>query len=124
VRADRVQPRVGGGRLPDLPPAQAGRRSGDTLIAVALEANRGEPPQAKQWRAARDASHTIVELDFGWRRRLVVGVPHGEVAAEQRRVSLISSGPSVGGERPLVHRGRDDPPPATLSHQALCGGPR
>jgi hypothetical protein len=50
----------------------------DTLIAAALEANRGEPPKAKQWRAARDAMHTIVELDFGWRRRLVVSVPHGE----------------------------------------------
>jgi hypothetical protein len=50
----------------------------DALIAAALEANRGEPPRAKGWRAARDAAGTVVELDFGWRRRLVFTVPHGE----------------------------------------------
>jgi hypothetical protein len=50
----------------------------DTLIAAALEANRGEPPKAKEWRASRDATHTVVELALGWRRRLVLTVLHGE----------------------------------------------
>ena len=50
----------------------------DDLIAAALEANKGEPPTAKRWRSARDARHTVVELDLGWRRRLVFSVLHGE----------------------------------------------
>jgi hypothetical protein len=35
-------------------------------------------PAAKQWRAARDAADTVVERDLGWRRRLVLSVPHGD----------------------------------------------
>lgn len=50
----------------------------DDLLAAAQAANRGEPTKAKSWRTSRDARHTIVELDMGWRRRLVLSVPHGE----------------------------------------------
>ena len=50
----------------------------DSLHAAAIEANKGEPPAAKRWRSARDAGHTVVELDLGWRRRLVLSVRHGE----------------------------------------------
>jgi hypothetical protein len=50
----------------------------DSLIAAALEANKGEPPTAKRWRSARDGRDTVVELDLGWRRRLVFSVRHGE----------------------------------------------
>jgi len=51
----------------------------DDLIQAALAANGGEPPKAKSWRTARDASGSVVELDLGWTRRLVFTVPHGEV---------------------------------------------
>lgn len=51
----------------------------DDLIQAALAANGGEPPKVKAWRAARDASGTVVDLDLGWTRRLVFTVPHGEV---------------------------------------------
>lgn len=50
----------------------------DDLIQAGLAANGGEPPKAKSWRAARDATSTVVELDLGWTRRLVFTVPHGE----------------------------------------------
>jgi hypothetical protein len=50
----------------------------DSLQSAALEANKGEPPAAKRWRSARDGGHTVVELDLGWRRRLVYSVRHGE----------------------------------------------
>ncbi len=52
----------------------------DELIQAALAANGGSPPRAKRWRTSRDASGTVVELDLGWTRRLVFGVPHGETA--------------------------------------------
>ncbi len=60
------------GRLEDLadPP--------DDLIHAGLEANGGAPPKARGWKAARDATATVVELDLGWTRRLVFTVPHGE----------------------------------------------
>ena len=59
-------------RLEDVPdPA-------DDLIQASLAANGGEPPSAKAWRTAQDASGTVVELDLGWTRRLVFTVPHGE----------------------------------------------
>jgi hypothetical protein len=50
----------------------------DLLITAAIEANGGEPPTAKAWRSARDATHTVVELDLGWTRRLVFSVRHGD----------------------------------------------
>ncbi len=50
----------------------------DDLIQAALAANGGEPPKAKEWRTAQDASGTVVELDLGWTRRLVFTVLHGE----------------------------------------------
>jgi hypothetical protein len=50
----------------------------DELITAALAANGGEPPPSRGWRAARDATHTVVEVDLGWLRTLVFSVPHGE----------------------------------------------
>lgn len=50
----------------------------DELIAASLQANRGEPVKAKEWRTARDATHTIVEAQLGWGRRLTFSVAHGE----------------------------------------------
>jgi hypothetical protein len=55
---------------------------GDDLIAAAMDANGGEPPSAKEWRTARDATHTVVELARGWMRRLVFTVRHGDQLAE------------------------------------------
>jgi hypothetical protein len=52
----------------------------DALVnAVALALKDG--PRPKHWRAARDATHTIVEVDLGWTRRAVVVVRHGENVA-------------------------------------------
>jgi hypothetical protein len=51
----------------------------DDLIQAALAANGGEPPKVKAWKAARDDSGAVVELDLGWTRRLVFTVPHDEV---------------------------------------------
>lgn len=50
----------------------------EQLISGALAANRGEPPGLGNWRTARDAEHTVVEIDHGWSRRLVFTVPHQE----------------------------------------------
>lgn len=51
----------------------------DDLIQASLVASGGEPPKAKGWRTAQDASGTVVELDLGWTRRLVFSVQHGEM---------------------------------------------
>jgi hypothetical protein len=57
-------------------------------VASALE-NR---PTPKRWRAARDATHTVVELDLGWTRRVVLAVRHGDnVASVGRTHSAVSS---------------------------------
>lgn len=66
----------------------------DRLITAVLAANGGEPPKAKAWRTARDGTHTVVELDLGWTRRLVVAVRHGESRAD------------VGVRRAVWGRGR------------------
>lgn len=50
----------------------------DSLIAAAIGAHGGEPPKAKTWKTGRDATHTVVELDLGWTRRLVFVVRHGD----------------------------------------------
>jgi hypothetical protein len=46
--------------------------------AVAL---RGEAGMPKRWRQARDAIHLVVEMDFGWTRRTVFSVRHGDALA-------------------------------------------
>ena len=57
-------------------------------VALSLE-DRGTP---KHWRIARDASHTIVELDLGWTRRVVLAVRHGDnVASAGRTHSAMTS---------------------------------
>lgn len=46
-------------------------------VASAL-ASKGTP---KRWRLARDATHTVVDLDLGWTRRVVLAVRHGDNVA-------------------------------------------
>ena len=52
----------------------------DNLVAAAASA-LGDRPTPKRWRGARDATHTILELDLGWTRRVVLAVRHGENVA-------------------------------------------
>jgi len=54
----------------------------DSLIAAGIGANGGEPPKAKTWKTGRDGTHTVVELDLGWTRRLVFVVRHGDSVAQ------------------------------------------
>ena len=57
-------------------------------VALALE----ERPTPKHWRTARDATHTVVELDLGWTRRVVLAVRHGDnVASVGRTHSAVTS---------------------------------
>ena len=59
-----------------------------TAVASAL----GDRATPKRWRAARDATHTVVELDLGWTRRVVLAVRHGEhVASLGQTHSAIGS---------------------------------
>jgi hypothetical protein len=51
-------------------------------LAAAADAAAGQPPDAKKWRAARDATHVVIEMSQGWRRRTVFTARHGEVRAE------------------------------------------
>ena len=63
----------------------------DAVIdAVASALRDGHKP--KRWRTARDATHTVVEVDLGWTRRAVLAVRHGEnVASSGRAHSAIGS---------------------------------
>lgn len=59
-----------------------------TAVASAL----GDRATPKRWRAARDATHTVLELDLGWTRRMVLAVRHGEnVASHGLTHSAIGS---------------------------------
>lgn len=50
----------------------------DRVLRAAAVAQAGGEKRPKSWRAARDASHLVVELDLGWTRRLVFTVRHGD----------------------------------------------
>jgi hypothetical protein len=50
----------------------------DQHAAAALEARGGEGSRAKEWKMARDATHSIIELSHGWTRRTVLAVRHGD----------------------------------------------
>jgi hypothetical protein len=63
------------GRLADT------QEPADDLIAAAIDANKGEPPTAKGWRVARDATHVVAEVSHGWMRRTVFTVRHGDTKA-------------------------------------------
>ncbi|HEX6533586.1 MAG TPA: hypothetical protein VF041_03260 [Gemmatimonadaceae bacterium] len=54
--------------MPPTPQRSAPSPAGDTLPT--------------RWRLSRDATHTVVELDLGWTRRLVFTVRHGDARAE------------------------------------------
>jgi len=46
-------------------------------LEAAADAIGGRPPDPTKWRAARDATHLVVELSQGWMRRAVFTVRHG-----------------------------------------------
>lgn len=54
----------------------------DSAIAAAMEARGGDRANAKEWRVARDATHSIIEISHGWTRRTVLAVRHGDSLAE------------------------------------------
>jgi hypothetical protein len=47
-------------------------------LAAGTEAGEGRAPEPKKWRAARDATHLVVEMSQGWRRRTVFTVRSAE----------------------------------------------
>jgi len=49
----------------------------DSVLAAAITF-LGNRPTPKSWQTARDAWHTVVELDLGWTKRVVFVVPHGD----------------------------------------------
>lgn len=53
----------------------------DDVIAAANQLT-GRPGRAKAWKTARDATHTVVEMEFGWTRRIVFVVSHSRQRAE------------------------------------------
>jgi hypothetical protein len=64
----------------------------DDLLLHAAEAVLGDGGRPKSWKAARDATHRIVELEMGWTRRIVFAVRHGSERAEGvMRHSLLGS---------------------------------
>lgn len=63
----------------------------DTVIDAVVKA-LGDRHKPKRWRTARDATHTVVEVDLGWTRRVVLALRHGDnVADTGRRRSAIRS---------------------------------
>jgi hypothetical protein len=53
----------------------------DSALAAVIEV-RGKRPTAKEWRAARDATHSVIEITHRWTRRTVLSVRHGDNRAE------------------------------------------
>jgi hypothetical protein len=54
----------------------------DAAIAAVLEAGGGERSRAKDWKMARDATHSVIQLSHGWTRRTVLALRHGDNRAE------------------------------------------
>lgn len=66
----------------------------DDHVIDAVVAALGGRQTPKRWRTARDATHTVVEVDLGWTRRVVLAVRHRDnVADTGRRRSAIRSKP-------------------------------
>jgi hypothetical protein len=64
----------------------------DDHVIDAVVATLGGRQRPKRWRTARDATHTVVEVDLGWTRRIVLAVRHGDnIADAGRRRSAIGS---------------------------------
>jgi hypothetical protein len=72
----------------------------DSVIAAAVALRGADGKTAKSWKVSRDASHQVVELDFGWTRRLVFTVRHGDSTAS----TAVSH--SALGARVLVQKGK------------------
>ncbi|MDQ3996202.1 MAG: hypothetical protein M3303_04210 [Gemmatimonadota bacterium] len=53
-----------------------------TELAAGADAAEGRAPEPKKWRAARDATHLVVEMSQGWKRRIVFAMRQGERKAE------------------------------------------
>jgi hypothetical protein len=51
-------------------------------LAAAADAAEGRAPEPRKWRAARDATHLVVEMSRGWKRRIVFTVREGQPRAE------------------------------------------
>jgi hypothetical protein len=51
-------------------------------LAAASDAAAERAPDPRKWRAARDATHLVVEMSHGWRRRIVFCVRPGDARAE------------------------------------------
>lgn len=54
----------------------------DEMLGAVAEATGSETENAKIWRMAVDAEHTVIELPLGWRRRVVLTLRHGDTVAE------------------------------------------
>lgn len=54
----------------------------DALVQAAVAAQKGQAVAGRRWRTARDASHTVVEIDLGWTRKVVFTVRHGDSVPE------------------------------------------
>ena len=61
----------------------------DSIIAAAT-ALLGSRQRPREWKTARDASHTVVEVDLGWRRRMVFAVRHGDTVAKAGRSHSVT----------------------------------
>jgi hypothetical protein len=67
------------------------RQPPDNLVDAVASALT-DRPTPKRWRTARDATHTVIEVDLGWTRRVVLAVRHGEnVASVGRTHSAVGS---------------------------------
>ena len=54
----------------------------DEMISAVAEATGSETENARTWRMAVDAEHTVIELPLGWRRRVVLTLRHGDTIAQ------------------------------------------
>ncbi|HEX5436627.1 MAG TPA: hypothetical protein VFW98_05690 [Gemmatimonadaceae bacterium] len=66
----------------------------DSVLAAAVTI-LGSRPTPKNWKTARDAWHTVVEMDMGWTKRVVFVVPHGDTRATGGRSHSVLGSKSL-----------------------------
>jgi hypothetical protein len=68
-------------------------------VIAAVATVLGRPAAPARWKTASDAEHTVVEVDVGWKRRVVFIVRHGEKVSSGGKDHTLVGAKALGRPR-------------------------